>query len=99
VFVVAEIALAFGLLAVGGIAFEHLAALLRVQPGFDPTNLLVMNIFASNARYPNDKALVNYESALGEYPARPGCRERWFHESDADHQLGQQQLCLCRRQA
>ncbi len=79
VFVVAEIALAFGLLAVGGIAFEHLAALLRVQPGFDPTNLLVMNIFAPNARYPNDKALVNYESALGESIRRvPGVENAGF---------------------
>ncbi len=66
IFVVAEVALAFVLLAVGGMAYEHLTELRYVQPGFDAANLLVMNVFAPFAKYHTDEALMQYEAALGD---------------------------------
>ncbi len=51
VFVVAEVALAFGLLAVGGLIVEQLTHLHRVHPGFDPNHLLVMSVYAPVTKY------------------------------------------------
>lgn len=64
IFVIAEVALAFGLLAVGGIIFEQLTSLRRVHPGFDPANLLVMNVYAPVSKYKTDTARMNYETRL-----------------------------------
>lgn len=63
-FVVAEVALAFGLLAVGGLVFEQLAGLHRTRLGFDPNHLTVMKVFAPESRYPGGAARVAYETRL-----------------------------------
>ena len=43
IFVIAEVALAFGLLTIGGIIFQNLSGLYQVHPGFDPSRNLLKN--------------------------------------------------------
>jgi putative ABC transport system permease protein len=64
VFVVAEIALAFGLVAIGGLLAEHLGTLYRVRLGFDPAHVLTMNMVAPLTKYPDDQTRANYEARL-----------------------------------
>lgn len=64
VFVVAQVALAFGLLAVGGVIFEQLTSLRHVRPGFDPDHLTVMNVLAPVSKYQTDDARSSYETRL-----------------------------------
>jgi putative ABC transport system permease protein len=64
IFVVAEVALAFGLLALGGLIFEQLTGLHRVRLGFDPNHLTVMKVFAPESKYPQGEARIRYETRL-----------------------------------
>jgi putative ABC transport system permease protein len=64
VFVVAEVALAFGLLAVGGLISEQLRGLRRIHAGFEPTHLSVVNMTARETRYKNDAARIAHETQL-----------------------------------
>ncbi len=64
VFVVAQVALAFGLLAIGGLLFAYLTGLYRVNPGFDPAHLLIFQMYGLNARYPTEEAMRSYQTKL-----------------------------------
>jgi putative ABC transport system permease protein len=64
IFVVAEVALAFALLVVGGLVFEQLSGLTRVRLGFDPNHLTVMKVFAPDSKYPAGDARLGYETRL-----------------------------------
>ncbi|MBV8729015.1 MAG: SpoIIE family protein phosphatase [Acidobacteriia bacterium] len=78
-FVVAEVALAFGLLALGGLVFEQLSALHRVRPGFDPNHLTVMKVFAPESKYPQGGPRVEYETRLiRAIRQRPGIESAGF---------------------
>lgn len=66
IFVVAEVALAFGLLAVGGLIFEQLSGLRGVRPGFDPNHLTVIRMFAPATKYKTHEALIAYQTRLRE---------------------------------
>jgi putative ABC transport system permease protein len=78
-FVVAQVALAFGLLAVGGLVFEQLSGLHRVRLGFDPNHLTVMKVFAPDSKYPAGGARLGYETRLLEaIRQRPGVESSGF---------------------
>jgi putative ABC transport system permease protein len=62
--VIAEIALAFTLLAAGALLLAHLDRLLRVPPGFDPDHLLTFAINTSDADYPDMARRVPYQKRL-----------------------------------
>lgn len=77
--VVLEIALAFGLAGMGGMALQQLSGVSRVDPGFDPNNLLVMEIYASYATFHDDPRIIPYESALADRIQRiPGVESAGF---------------------
>lgn len=63
-FVVSEIAMACGLLVLGGIVVEQLQHLYRVRPGFDPDQLLTLNMVAPQSKAKDEKTLAEYESRL-----------------------------------
>ncbi len=62
--VVAEIALAFALLAASALLLTHLNRLLRVEPGFDPDHVLTFSLNASESDYPDAARLVPYQKRL-----------------------------------
>jgi putative ABC transport system permease protein len=71
--VVAEITLTVVLLAAGGLLFRSYAAVLSVDPGFAPLNLLVAQTFPSTTRYDdaaNRRAF--YRGVLDRVRALPG---------------------------
>jgi predicted permease len=53
-FVVSEVSLAFVLLVGAGLLIHSFAAILRQPLGFNPDNVLTMQLFLSEARYPSD---------------------------------------------
>jgi putative ABC transport system permease protein len=78
-FVVAEVALAFALLVVGGLVFEQLSGLHHVRLGFDPNHLTVMKVFAPESKYSAEGARLNYETRLIEAIRRvPGVEGSGF---------------------
>jgi putative ABC transport system permease protein len=52
--VITEVALALTLLTGAGLLLKSFARLQRVDPGFDPANLLTFNLALPQLRYPND---------------------------------------------
>jgi putative ABC transport system permease protein len=62
--VVAEIALAFALLAVGAALAAHLRNLSRTSPGFDPDNLLAFRITVAESSAANTDARVSLQVRL-----------------------------------
>jgi putative ABC transport system permease protein len=64
--VVAEIALAFALLAVGAALTAHLGSLSRTSPGFDPENLLAFQITVSESAASDTDARVSLQIRLTE---------------------------------
>jgi predicted permease len=62
--VVAQIALAFTLLAASAVLLAQLGILLRVHPGFDPNHLLTFRLSAPGARYRDLAQLVPYQLRL-----------------------------------
>ena len=62
-FVIAEVMLAFALLAIGGVLWERFNGLSRVHPGFDPDRLLLANIYAPASKY-SDEKLETYMTKL-----------------------------------
>ncbi|MGI9181663.1 MAG: ABC transporter permease [Longimicrobiaceae bacterium] len=73
VLVVAELALALTLLAGAGLLIRSFAQLSRVDPGFNPSGLLTMNLTLPSAKYPTDTARVAFfEEVLERVKAVPG---------------------------
>jgi len=62
--VVAEVSLAVVLMAGAGLMVRSLWALLRVDPGFDPRNVLTFRIELPEARYANGDQRINFFQRL-----------------------------------
>src|SRR5438034_641875 len=62
--VVAQIALAFTLLAASALLLAQLEGLLRVRPGFDPDHLLTFRLSAPGEKYRDMARLVPYQMLL-----------------------------------
>jgi putative ABC transport system permease protein len=72
---VAEIAIALVLLVGGGLFLRNLVELRGVNPGFNPANVLALNVSLTEARYPSDEQRNQFvASALERLQAMPGIR-------------------------
>jgi putative ABC transport system permease protein len=68
-----EVALALMLLAGAGLAIRSFDRLNRVDPGFDPTNVLAVNVALPDARYPEADAMGRFfRSFVDALAAQPG---------------------------
>ena len=77
--VVAEIALAFTLLAVSAALIVHLRNLARTSPGFDPDRILTFSVTLTDAIESNDAARVSYQKRLTDaVGAIPGVADAGF---------------------
>ena len=75
VLVMAELALALVLLAGGGLLLRTFVNLERVNPGFDPRNVITMSLDLPGARYPNEKSAASfYRQLLERLEQQPGVR-------------------------
>ena len=73
VLVVSEVALALVLLVGAGLMIKSFVRLLEVRPGFDPNNLLTMQIALPEARYAKDEQVLAFYSQLEErLKSQPG---------------------------
>jgi len=71
--VVCEIALALILLIGAGLMIRSFRQLLRVDPGFDPHNLLTMQIDLPESKYKDETQIANfYSQVLGRLETLPG---------------------------
>ena len=71
--VVTEVALALTLLTGAGLLLKSFARLQKVDPGFDPANLLTFNLSLPQSKYPSDTAQVAFfEQALPAIARVPG---------------------------
>ena len=74
--VVVEVALAFVLLAGSGLMLRSLLETLKVDPGFDATNVLTANMLIPSKQHPDPAELNTYlESIRAAVAALPGARE------------------------
>ena len=74
--VVAEVALAFVLLAGAGLLVRSLDRLANVDPGFDATNVLTFGLPIGNARFPDMQArLIFIEQVREKLASLPGVRD------------------------
>jgi putative ABC transport system permease protein len=74
--VVVEVALAFVLLAGGGLLIRSFFAMVNTPLGFDATNVLTLRVPFANDRFPNAEQLSAYVRALTErIRAVPGVRD------------------------
>jgi predicted permease len=70
---ISEIALSLVLLASAGLLAKSLAGLERIEPGFDPSNLLTMQVELPQPRYPEEHQPAAFFSQLyGRIGALPG---------------------------
>jgi putative ABC transport system permease protein len=77
--VVAEITLTVVLLAAGGLLLRSYGAVLAVDPGFSPQNLLVAQTFPSTTRYDDPTARgVFYRGVLERVRALPGVTDAGY---------------------
>ncbi len=71
--VVAEVALAMMLLVGAGLLLQSLVRLQRVNPGFDPSRVLTMQLGLSGSRFPDDQHRIAFvEQLCVELKALPG---------------------------
>jgi putative ABC transport system permease protein len=71
--VVGEVALALTLLVGAGLLIKSVARLQRVEPGFDPDNLLTFNVALPRVKYASDTAKVQFfDQALARIAEVPG---------------------------
>ncbi len=71
--VVAEVALALVLLVTSGLLFRSLGRLLSVEPGFQPANLLTMQVQTAGPRFASDTSTTRFfQDALDRVRAVPG---------------------------
>ena len=78
VFVIAEVTLAFGLLAMGGVLWERLSSLNMVSPGFDADHLLLAHLHAPEATHPGDERVVYRTRLLDAIQHLPGVESAGF---------------------
>src|SRR5215510_25659 len=75
VLVVVEVALALMLLVGAGLMTRSFAQLMRVSPGFEPANLLAVQIYLPQAKYKNGVARTRfYMEAIRRVGSLPGVR-------------------------
>jgi putative ABC transport system permease protein len=73
VLVVTEVSLALVLMAGAGLMVRSLWALLRVDPGFDPRNVLTMRLELPEARFPKEDQQIDFfQRLVGKIQALPG---------------------------
>jgi predicted permease len=70
--VVAEIALAFLLLSIGGLLISELQILRHTPPGFDATHLLTFQLNASDEKYSSKEFVVHQDALLNSLQTLPG---------------------------
>jgi hypothetical protein len=79
IFVVAEMALAFGLAAIGGLLLNQLSNIRRVQPGFDPNHVLTLTMNTPTEKYREEQQRIDYDGRLVEaIRAIPGVESAGF---------------------
>jgi putative ABC transport system permease protein len=77
--VTAQVALAFVLLAGGGLMLASFRSAMSVEPGFQPDNVFTARIALPDARYANGQARFQFvDGLLGELRAEPGIRNIGF---------------------
>ncbi len=75
VLVAAEVALALTLLTGAGLLIKSFARLQKVDPGFDPDNLLTLNLALPQSKYPSDTLQIAFfDQVLPRLAAVPGVR-------------------------
>ena len=73
--VTAEVAIALMLMAVAGLLAKGVYRLLQVDPGFNPRNLITMQVALPNSRYPQPaEQLTFYRMLLGRIAVLPGVK-------------------------
>jgi putative ABC transport system permease protein len=71
--VVSEVAMALVLLICAGLLIKSVMRLRDVSPGFDPENILTMNVNLPGAKYPKPQTWVAfYDEIIGRIEALPG---------------------------
>src|SRR5271157_1067892 len=76
-----EVALALVLLVGGGLLIRSLVAILRTEPGFNPTNVLTMQMTLAESKYPKDaQRAAFYQHTLERVQSLPGIRSAAFYE-------------------
>jgi predicted permease len=74
--VVAEVALAFVLLSGAGLLIRTLDQLQRVDPGFETTNVITMDLPMTDAQFPDGARVVSYlNQVMEKIQAVPGVRD------------------------
>jgi putative ABC transport system permease protein len=72
-FVVAEVALSLVLLIGAGLLIQSFMRLQKVDPGFNPENVLTMNLSLPRSKYPDDGQRINFfKQAVERLQALPG---------------------------
>ena len=72
-FVIAEVAICLVLLIGAGLMIKSFARLLNVSPGFNPENVLAVNVALSGSRYRDGAGISNfYQQALERLSSLPG---------------------------
>jgi len=73
VLVVSEVALALVILVTAGLLIRSFVTLIRVDPGFDQSNVAVLQVFAYGDRYrTNEQRLAFFDDVLARMRAVPG---------------------------
>jgi hypothetical protein len=62
--VIAEVALAVILVVGSGLLIRSFVSLLHVEPGFNPKNLVTMELALAEASYPKDQQVVEFYNSL-----------------------------------
>ena len=70
--VAAEVAIALILLSSGGLMVESLQKMYRIDPGFNPKNVLSLRLYLTPAKYSEETALRFHREALRRIAALPG---------------------------
>jgi predicted permease len=75
ILVVCQIALSLVLLIAAGLLLRSFSRLMHVDPGFDPHNLLTMNVSLSTTKYARyDQQVAFFDDVLRRVSSRPGIR-------------------------
>ena len=97
--VIAEIALAFALVAISGVLIAHLNAVKRIWPGFETKNLLTFGITLPDAITRARPARAASDEAGRRAHGHPRCHPRHVCQPGPARRLLSQHLALSRRPA